>query len=119
MPGPNTENDAPPTEESAHSAVSAGAVDAAVKRAGLIVLAADGGVPGAIDLDRAGDDGLLAGRIAWLFGNEAWGLPREIRDLADQVVSVPIHGRAESLNLGTAAAVCLYATASAQRRAGR
>ncbi|HEY8788581.1 MAG TPA: RNA methyltransferase [Actinopolymorphaceae bacterium] len=92
---------------------------AALKRAGLTVLAADGGVPGAIDLDRAGDDGLLTGPIAWLFGNEAWGLPREIRDLADHVVSVPIHGRAESLNLGTAAAVCLYATASAQRRAAR
>ncbi len=90
---------------------------AAMKRAGLTVLAADGGVPDAIDLDRAGDDGLLAGRIAWLFGNEAWGLPPEIRALADHVVSVPIHGRAESLNLGTAAAVCLYATASAQRRA--
>jgi TrmH family RNA methyltransferase len=92
---------------------------AALKRAGLTVLAADGGVTGAIDLDRAGDDGLLAGRIAWLFGNEAWGLPAQIRDLADHVVAVPIHGRAESLNLGTAAAVCLYATASAQRRAGR
>jgi len=89
---------------------------AAMKSAGLTVLAADGGVPDAIDLDRAGDDGLLAGRIAWLFGNEAWGLPPQIRDLADHVVSVPIHGRAESLNLGTAAAVCLYATASAQRR---
>ena len=90
---------------------------ASMKRAGLTVLAADGGVPDAIDLDRAGDDGLLAGRIVWMFGNEAWGLPPEIRDLADHVVSVPIHGRAESLNLGTAAAVCLYATASAQRRA--
>jgi len=92
---------------------------ATMKHAGLTVLAADGGVPDAIDLDRAVDDGLLAGRIAWLFGNEAWGLPAEIRDLADHVVSVPIHGRAESLNLGTAAAVCLYATASAQRRAAR
>lgn len=92
---------------------------AAMKHAGLTVLAADGGLPDAIDLDRAGDDGLLAGRIAWLFGNEAWGLPPEIRDLADHVVSVPIHGRAESLNLGTAAAVCLYATASSQRRVTR
>lgn len=92
---------------------------AAMKRAGLTVLAADGGLPDAIDLDQAGDDGLLAGRIAWLFGNEAWGLPPEIRLLADHVVAVPIHGRAESLNLGTAAAVCLYSTASAQRRAPR
>jgi TrmH family RNA methyltransferase len=34
---------------------------------------------------------------------------------ADTVVRVPIHGRAESLNLATAAAVCLYASARAQR----
>jgi TrmH family RNA methyltransferase len=31
------------------------------------------------------------------------------------VVRVPIHGRAESLNLAAAAAVCLYASARAQR----
>jgi TrmH family RNA methyltransferase len=50
-----------------------------------------------------------------VFGNEAWGLPAETRALADGVVKVPIHGRAESLNLATAAAVCLYASARAQR----
>jgi TrmH family RNA methyltransferase len=52
---------------------------------------------------------------AWLFGNEAWGLPEDVRALADVVVAVPIFGRAESLNLATAAAVCLYATAWARR----
>jgi len=36
--------------------------------------------------------------------------------LADSVVRVPIYGRAESLNLATAAAVCLYATARVQRQ---
>jgi RNA methyltransferase, TrmH family len=50
-----------------------------------------------------------------LFGNEAWGLPPETRALADHVVRVPIHGAAESLNLATAAAVCLYASARAHR----
>ncbi len=59
---------------------------------------------------------LLANPTAWLFGNEAWGLPEDVRGLADAVVRVPIHGRAESLNLATAAAVCLYASARAQRR---
>ena len=53
---------------------------------------------------------------AWLFGNEAWGLPDEVAALADHRVRIPIHGRAESLNLATAAAVCLYASARAQRR---
>ena len=43
--------------------------------------------------------------------------PRLVAVLADDVLRVPIHGRAESLNLATAAAVCLYASARAQRRA--
>ncbi len=80
---------------------------------GLTVLAADG--YGEVDLDEAADSGLLAGRTAWLFGNEAWGLPDELGALADHRVRIPIHGRAESLNLATAAAVCLYASARAQR----
>jgi TrmH family RNA methyltransferase len=85
----------------------------AMRAGGLRVLAADGHAD--IDLDAAADDGLLDGPTAWVFGNEAWGLPEETRSLADAVVKVPIHGRAESLNLATAAAVCLYASARAQR----
>lgn len=88
----------------------------AVRRAhesGLTVLAADGS--GLTDLDDAADHGLLARPTAWLFGNEAWGMPPATRDLADEVVRVPIHGRAESLNLASAAAVCLYASARAHR----
>jgi RNA methyltransferase, TrmH family len=87
----------------------------ALQRAGLTVLAADGA--GEIDLDDAEDDGLLARPTAWLFGNEARGLPDDLAALADHRVAIPIHGRAESLNLATAAAVCLYASARAQRRA--
>jgi len=58
----------------------------------------------------------LAGPTAWVFGNEAWGLHDVDRELADAVVRVPIHGRAESLNLAMAVTVCLYASARAQRR---
>jgi TrmH family RNA methyltransferase len=47
-------------------------------------------------------------------GNEAWGLEPEVRDLCDEVVRVPIYGRAESLNLAMAATICVYASASAQ-----
>jgi TrmH family RNA methyltransferase len=83
----------------------------AAQAAGLVVLAADGA--GEVDLDEAGD--LLARPTAWLFGNEAWGLPDELAALADHRVRIPIHGRAESLNLSTAAALCLYASARAQR----
>jgi TrmH family RNA methyltransferase len=49
-----------------------------------------------------------------MFGNEAWGLPPELIALADDSVAVPIYGKAESLNLAAAAAVCLYASAGAQ-----
>jgi TrmH family RNA methyltransferase len=84
---------------------------AAARAAGLTVLAAD--MDGE---DLFAVDDVLQGPTAWLFGNEAWGLPDRLRDAADRVVSIPIHGRAESLNLATAAAVCLYASARAQRR---
>jgi TrmH family RNA methyltransferase len=83
-----------------------------LQEAGLQVLAADGA--GEVDLDHAED--LLAAPTAWLFGNEAWGLPPELAALADHRVRIPIHGRAESLNLSTAAALCLYASARAQRQ---
>jgi RNA methyltransferase, TrmH family len=79
--------------------------------AGLVVLAADG--DGELTLDDA--DGLLAGPTAWLFGNEARGLPPHLAELADHRVRIPITGRAESLNLSTAAAICLHASARARR----
>ncbi len=89
---------------------------AGLRAAGVRVLAADGA--GDRDLDEELDAGRMAGPTAWVFGNEAWGLPEETRALADAVVRVPIHGAAESLNLATAAAVCLYASARAQRAPG-
>jgi TrmH family RNA methyltransferase len=87
---------------------------AACRAAGLRVLAADGAGP--LDLDEEADSGALRTATCWLFGNEAWGLPDKLRTLADATVRVPIHGRAESLNLSTAAALCLYASARSQRR---
>ena len=86
------------------------AIDAC-KRAGLQVLATDG--ESETLLPQLADD--LSKPTAWVMGNESWGLPVEHLALADKTVAVPIYGRAESLNLATAAAVCLYASASAQR----
>jgi RNA methyltransferase, TrmH family len=80
---------------------------------GLTSLATTGS--GRVDLDRLIEDGTLARPTAWLFGNEARGLPEELLRRADQTVRVPIYGRAESLNLAAAAAVCLYSSARAQR----
>jgi TrmH family RNA methyltransferase len=84
----------------------------ALRERGLRVLAADGGA--GTTLDDLQSAGLLSQPTAWLFGNEAWGLPSDVLDLADDAVAVPIYGRAESLNLAAAAAVCLYASARAQ-----
>ncbi|MCP3425262.1 RNA methyltransferase [Rothia sp. AR01] len=97
------------------------------RRSGLQVLAADG--HGDVDLDDLSDaaaradgpppaEGVdLRRPTLWLFGNEARGLTGAEKSLADARVAVPVYGRAESLNVGTAATVCLYASARAQRTA--
>ncbi|WP_026122964.1 TrmH family RNA methyltransferase [Nocardiopsis halotolerans] len=85
-----------------------------LRDAGARVWAADGSGPS--DLHTVADEGDLDGPVGWVFGNEAWGLPEETVALTDGAVSVPIYGGAESLNLATAAAVCLYTTARQQRR---
>ncbi|KIR61245.1 RNA methyltransferase [Micromonospora haikouensis] len=90
------------------------AVVAALRAAGLAVLATTG--YGDRDLDDLADVGALATPTAWLFGSEAHGLPDGLTAAADARVRVPLHGRAESLNLAAAAAVCLYASARALRR---
>lgn len=84
-----------------------GALDA-LRAAGLTLFAAAGGGEASLfETD-------LSVRSAWLFGNEAHGLG-DVAALADSRVAIPIYGKAESLNLATAAAVCLYASAHAQR----
>jgi TrmH family RNA methyltransferase len=80
---------------------------------GLQVLATSG--TGDDDVDSLLDGGLLAAPTAWIFGSEAHGLPDDLLTAADRRVRVPIYGGAESLNLAAAAAVCLYASARAQR----
>jgi len=79
---------------------------------GLRVVAAD--VGGA---DFLASRDLLSEPTAWLFGNEARGLEDDALAQADLALRLPIYGRAESLNLATAASVCLYETAFAQRAA--
>jgi TrmH family RNA methyltransferase len=82
----------------------------ALRGAGLRILAAD--ARGGRTLDEL-TPAELAAPTAWIFGNEAWGMPAALLALADESVAVPIYGRAESLNLATAAAVCLYACSRA------
>jgi len=84
----------------------------ACRAAGLVLLVADGG--GELDLHDPAAAPVLAGPVAWIFGGEAHGVPEIVTGYADHRVRVPIHGHAESLNLATAAAVCLYASVAAR-----
>jgi TrmH family RNA methyltransferase len=81
------------------------------RAAGLQTLAAD--IKGE-DLLVARSEGVLARPTAWVFGNEARGLTDEHLELVDRAVTVPIYGRAESMNLATAASVCVFESAFAQ-----
>ncbi|MGP4019542.1 TrmH family RNA methyltransferase [Saccharopolyspora sp. 5N708] len=87
---------------------------AACRAAGLRLVGADGYA--ADDLDTADRRGELTAPTAWVFGGEAHGLPEQVKSELDTTLRVPLYGRAESLNLATAAAVCLYASARAQHR---
>ena len=60
-------------------------------------------------------DAELESKHAWVFGNEAHGLSDETLAAVDQRFSIPIFGKAESLNLSVAAGVVLYHSAFAQR----
>ncbi|GAA4285030.1 RNA methyltransferase [Brevibacterium daeguense] len=81
------------------------------RASGMQVLAADAHPP-VHDLHSPWATGLdLTRPTMWVFGNEAWGLPEADRQLCDAAVAIPIYGRAESLNLATAAGICIYETA--------
>jgi TrmH family RNA methyltransferase len=80
---------------------------------GLQVFGADADAACSVtDLAQSGE---LARPTLWVLGNEAWGLPDEHTRFLDTLVALPRYGQAESINLSTAAAVFLYASATAQR----
>lgn len=59
----------------------------------------------------------LPPRIAWVMGNEAHGVGAAARAAADLTVRIPLAGHAESLNVATAATVCLFETLRRRRAA--
>lgn len=83
---------------------------AQLQAAGMQVLATT--IDGEVSLD----DVDLAGPTAWLFGPEAHGLPTELAVAADHRVHIPMPGHSESLNIASAASICLYQSARAHRR---
>ncbi|MGL4172803.1 MAG: TrmH family RNA methyltransferase [Actinomycetota bacterium] len=98
----------------------------ACQEQGLTVLAADGkgghslaDLLDEVEFSRRPASALLAGSVVWIFGNEAHGLPADIGRFVNATVRVPLHEGAESLNVATAAAVCLYASARAHEVARR
>lgn len=80
-----------------------------LRASGLTIVATT--MNGEVSLAEAGDN--LTQPTAWLFGNEAHGLPNELIEAADYRVSIPIHGSAESLNMATAAAMCMWESSKA------
>jgi TrmH family RNA methyltransferase len=88
----------------AHDAV------AALSETGIQVLATT--VDGEVSLE----DADLSQPTAWLFGPEAHGLPADLGAKATHRIRIPMPGNAESLNVASAAAICLYQSARAFSR---
>ena len=61
----------------------------------------------------------MTGRVALLVGNEAHGLAPDRLSLVDELVTVPMADRTESLNVGMAAAVICFEAARQRRMSGR
>ncbi|HEX2831130.1 MAG TPA: RNA methyltransferase [Burkholderiales bacterium] len=66
----------------------------------VLAAAGDGDVP-YYDAD-------LSGRVALIFGNEGAGISAGLRKAAHRTISIPMPGKAESLNVAAAAAICLF-----------
>jgi TrmH family RNA methyltransferase len=65
-----------------------------------------------------GRESWLADPVCWVLGNEAHGLGEAELDAVDRVAQIPIFGAAESLNMASAAAICLYQSALARAEHG-
>ncbi|MCA0185682.1 MAG: RNA methyltransferase, partial [Proteobacteria bacterium] len=61
----------------------------------------------------------LRGPVAWLFGSEGQGLSDPVAALATRRIIIPMPGGIESLNVGVAAAVCLFEQLRQMRASGR
>ncbi|MCL2297030.1 MAG: 23S rRNA (guanosine(2251)-2'-O)-methyltransferase RlmB [Proteobacteria bacterium] len=83
-----------------------------LKARGIWCVAADSDGENVYDAD-------LSGPLAWVLGAEGSGLRRLTRERCDRVVSIPLQGMVESLNVSVAAGICLAATQAQRYRASR
>ncbi len=81
------------------------------KQAGLWCFG--GEIAGAVRYDAVD----LRGGLVLVLGSEGRGLRPRVAAACDALVSIPLHGRIESLSVSAAAAVLLYAAAAARERA--
>ena len=87
---------------------------ALIHRRSAALLGTSGGA-GSLDLSQMLAQGVsgrsrLSQSHAWVFGNEAKGLSGAEMRLCDALVSIPMTGDAESLNVASAATACLFAS---------
>jgi len=62
--------------------------------------------------------GMAKGKVALLFGSEKWGLSNESLSHCHWLVRIPTREEHRSMNLGQAAAVCLYEVSRRERGEG-
>jgi 23S rRNA (guanosine2251-2'-O)-methyltransferase len=70
----------------------------------------------AADAQASYDEPDYKGRVVLVMGSEGKGLRPRVADHCDQLISLPILGRIESLNVSTAAAAILYGILQSRRR---
>jgi len=75
-----------------------------IKAAGFWVFGTDA------DAEKRLDEADLTGPTAWVFGAEGPGMRRLTRTHCDCLVSIPMYGHVESLNVSVSAGICLYET---------